>query len=254
MKKLLLSLSIIAGLGLAGLGLADNNFADNSFVMKGHGEPRNMGIGGSDGKGDFSAGLNSLRFTKEFPHIKENNIQYLGQIAHSYLLLKYEESLWILDQYAAHELVLYTKKQKERAKAKAERLMNSLILEVSEQEQMMLEQKSEMLKSFGYVFKKDVNQVIIDAIPSAITVKEARELFTATLKGKKLSLLSLEELWLLHASKFAVRAGTTLSKQEALSLIDAWLQIEENREFCPHGRPIVLQFGAVELEKLFKRK
>ena len=196
--------------------------------------------------------IHSASHDEEFSHIKENNIQYLGQIACTYLLLKYKESLWILDQHAAHEQVLYTIKQKERTKSQAQKLINPLLLDIQDEEQMMmLEHKSEALKSFGYVFTKDASQIIIEAIPPALSVAEAKKYFLAALEDKG---QSLEELWILHSCKNAVKAGTALSEQEALSLIDAWLQIEENREFCPHGRPIVLQFGAVELEKLFKRK
>jgi DNA mismatch repair protein MutL len=55
------------------------------------------------------------------------------------------------------------------------------------------------------------------------------------------------------ACKTAVTAGQPLDRSEALQLLDAWLKCPD-RSYCPHGRPIVVQFGPSELEKMFKRK
>jgi len=63
----------------------------------------------------------------------------------------------------------------------------------------------------------------------------------------------LASLWTLLSCKSAIKAGQALAVDEALALLEAWLAAPE-REHCPHGRPVVVSFGEVELERLFKRK
>jgi DNA mismatch repair protein MutL len=63
----------------------------------------------------------------------------------------------------------------------------------------------------------------------------------------------MDSLWTTLACKSAIKAGQVLTRDEALSLVQAWSQCPDNR-YCPHGRPVILTWTARELEKLFKRK
>jgi DNA mismatch repair protein MutL len=63
---------------------------------------------------------------------------------------------------------------------------------------------------------------------------------------------SLDELWVLMSCRAAIKAGDRLNRGEALSLLETWLQTD-NREHCPHGRPVVVRLGERDLAKMFKR-
>jgi DNA mismatch repair protein MutL len=60
-------------------------------------------------------------------------------------------------------------------------------------------------------------------------------------------------MWALMACKSAIKAGQTLARDEALSLIEAW-RASPDKDYCPHGRPVAVSWTMGELEKLFKRK
>ena len=79
---------------------------------------------------------------------------------------------------------------------------------------------------------------------------EAREFLKAALDGRS---RTLEDWWVMLSCKSAIKAGQPLAADEVYSLLEAWMATPD-REYCPHGRPVVLTFGGDDLEKLFKRK
>ena len=92
-------------------------------------------------------------------------------------------------------------------------------------------------------------QLEVRAVPPLLERAAAGEFIREVLAGRKEDLRSL---WASMACKAAIKAGDELAADEAVNLIAQWL-MTKNRQFCPHGRPCVLQWNVAELDKLFKR-
>jgi len=176
----------------------------------------------------------------------------LGQIGHTYLVLRDDatDALVLLDQHAVHERVLFARMTQNAADGKGQTLMLPLVLPLHPAERERLEHMSARLRAIGFTFGEEGQELEVRGIPPRLSRGEAAGLLRDILGG---SVDGTEELCR-AACRAAVKAGDSLSPDETAALIAQWLALpEEEREFCPHGRPCMLRFAARDLEKLFKR-
>ena len=108
----------------------------------------------------------------------------------------------------------------------------------------------ESLLAIGFAFERQGTRLLVRALPPLLDRPAAERFLNESLRG---ALDDLDALWASLACKAAIRAGEPLAPDEAAALVSQWLE-SPNREFCPHGRPCVLAWGAAELERLFKRR
>ncbi|QGY40001.1 DNA mismatch repair endonuclease MutL [Pseudodesulfovibrio cashew] len=176
---------------------------------------------------------------------------YLGQVADTYLVLKQGESLVLIDQHAAHERVLLAAMRQARTKGDSQPLALPVEISLHPSEAEVLQNLWEGLRSMGFLLEMDgPARVLMRGIPPTLDSGKAREYLADALAEKA---GTLDDLWTMMACKTAIKAGQPLAADEALSLLETWLVTPE-REFCPHGRPIVVTWCPADLEKLFKRK
>jgi DNA mismatch repair protein MutL len=179
-------------------------------------------------------------------------LTYMGQIQKSYLLLTSSQGqLLILDQHAAHERILYHRLATHGEQGVKRPLAIPMHRALHPSEESHLTSIAPLLRRMG--FDLDCSQsgtVLIRAVPVHLDPSRARELLDQILAQQT---ESQEDLWQLMACRQAIKAGEALSTQEALELIQLWLDTPE-KEFCPHGRPAVITMGAKELERMFKRR
>ena len=155
------------------------------------------------------------------------NYKIIGQIFNTYWLIEQNQSIFMIDQHAAHERVLYEELMEELKKQKvtAQMLLQPLLLKLTEKEKQVLQDNMELLYQFGFSIE-------------VIAQKEQ----------KTYALLSVP---------FIIKAPTStkffLDILEATALIEKLLQLE-NPFTCPHGRPTIIEITQYELEKQFKRK
>ncbi|WP_207264852.1 DNA mismatch repair endonuclease MutL [Desulfovibrio sp. Huiquan2017] len=176
---------------------------------------------------------------------------YLGQIADTYLVLRRGVDMLLVDQHAAHERVLLAAMREQRQKGDSQPLALALELPLHPSEAEVLAGLRDDLRAMGFVIEMDgPAKALVRGIPPTLETGEAREYLRDALAEKA---RGLDDLWTMMSCKTAIKAGQPLAVDEALALLEIWLATPE-REFCPHGRPVVLRWTPSDLEKLFKRK
>lgn len=186
--------------------------------------------------------------------------QIIGQVFDTYWLVQMEDKLYIIDQHAAHEKVLYeriVRDMKER-KVTSQLLSPPMIISVNLQEQEKLNTYMDVFTSIGFEIELFGGQEYsIRAVPQNLFGLTREEFFIEILdnleespSGKTLDVLS--DRMATMACKAAVKGNQQLSRREAEALIDELLELD-NPYNCPHGRPTIISMTKYELEKKFKR-
>ena len=159
----------------------------------------------------------------------------------------------MIDQHAAHERVLVSQLQKRGVSGPAQTLVLPLDFTLHRAELERLEELWDTLISLGFSLKmRDLGTakgVTVTSVPGMLSRENAASFLKESLSG---SVSDLNALWAGMACKAAIKAGDSLSEDEALNLIRQWLNAED-REYCPHGRPCVLSWSIADLDRLFKR-
>lgn len=184
---------------------------------------------------------------------------YMGQVGGTYLLLRdlrnnrEHGSLLILDQHAAHERVLVSRIEAGGFSGMSQPLVLPLEYTLHPAERERIQEFRDSLASLGFdlVLRDQGAGTVLEvrAVPPLLERAAAGEFIREVLAGRK---EDLHSLWATMACKAAIKAGDVLASDEAVNLIAQWL-MTENRQFCPHGRPCVLQWGTADLDKMFKR-
>lgn len=184
----------------------------------------------------------------------------IGQLFATYWLVEYEDKLYIIDQHAAHEKVLY-----ERTMAQlADRTFTSqlisppIVLSLDAREQESLESCRPQLERLGYAVEHfGGREYLINAVPDNLFSVDMKGLFIEMLdefsgEGRGQAPELILERVASMSCKAAVKGHDILSLAEIDALIGELLTLE-NPFNCPHGRPTIISMTKYELEKKFKR-
>lgn len=182
----------------------------------------------------------------------------IGEIFRTYWLIEYEESLYIMDQHAAHEKVNFERMMKrKREKKQMSQNILPLSIHLQNKEKEILFTYSRTFQEMGYQWDEEAEGVRLTAIPVDFPSVDKEEVFLEILDGlsEDSEQLSGESLYNKIASmscKAAIKGNQQISFQECDALLDELLQLE-NPFACPHGRPTIIAFRKQDLEKMFKR-
>lgn len=186
----------------------------------------------------------------------------IGQVFSTYWLVEYKKELYIIDQHAAHEKVLY-EKILTAAKAKtfsSQQLLPPIVLTLSLREQEVIRKYEEQLESIGYEIEYfGGNEFSVRAVPADLYGISEKDLLMEFIDdmaeevvGNTTNSTSILEKVASLSCKAAVKANHTLSNEEASALMKELLTLE-NPYHCPHGRPVIISMSQYELERKFKR-
>ena len=184
----------------------------------------------------------------------------IGQLFKTYWLIEYEDNLFIIDQHAAHEKVLYERtmsKLKEK-EFTSQVISPPIIMSLDAREVEMLEKYRNQIERLGYEVEHfGGKEYMISAIPDNLFKVDMKDLFIemlddfSNLTGRETPELILEKVASMSC-KAAVKGNDELSYAEMDALIEELLTLD-NPYNCPHGRPTIISMSRYEIEKKFKR-
>ena len=184
----------------------------------------------------------------------------IGQLFKTYWLVEFEDKLFIVDQHAAHEKVLYertmaTLKEKEYT---SQTISPPIILSLDANESRMLDKYKDQIAKMGYEVESfGGKEYMISAIPANLFKVDMKDLFIemlddfSNLSGRETPELILEKVASMSC-KAAVKGNQALSFCEFDALMEELLTLD-NPYNCPHGRPTIISMTKYEIEKKFKR-
>ena len=190
--------------------------------------------------------------TESQAHSEAHGLTYLAQLDRTYLIFKDgEKRLVLMDQHAAHERVLYHAFSSAGKHGEHQRLAIPLELSLHPSEADALDTMWNDLHGIGFTLERTGAQtLLIQGIPSTLNTSEAKGYLRTVLSGQS---RTMDSLWTTLACRSAIKAGHDLARDEVMNLLDAWSQCPD-KEYCPHGRPVLKEWTISDLEKLFKRK
>lgn len=194
---------------------------------------------------------------------KEARQEYeiVGQVFDTYWVVQYHDSLYIIDQHAAHERVLYerTLNGMRSREYTSQYLSPPIILTLSMQERDVLEQNIDRFTAIGFEIEPfGGDEYAVRAVPDNLFSIAKKELLMEMLDALSDGLAAspppdlIDEKIASMSCKAAVKGNSRLSAAEVDELIGELLSLD-NPYHCPHGRPTIIAMTKRELEKKFKR-
>lgn len=204
-----------------------------------------------------------ISFLKNEDFLKDSPIQYtiIGQAFDTYWLVQFQEQLYIIDQHAAHERILYEKtlvgmKNREYT---SQNIAPPIVLNLSMQEAALLKEHMERFTRIGFEIESfGGDSFVIRAVPDNLLGIAKKEVFVEMLDQLADGITTTNEPNIIDekiasmSCKAAVKGNSKLSTSEVNALIGDLLKLE-NPYHCPHGRPIIISMTKREMEKKFKR-
>lgn len=195
-----------------------------------------------------------------YKEAKFPKLRVIGQFSKMYILAEYQTDLYIVDQHAAHEKILFEKyfKDIEEGTIVVQQLLVPTILDLSLEDYAYYEENNKVFSGAGFVIEHFGGETIsIKEVPYFLGKLDSKKLFMEildNLKGLgsgKTSEVKLNKIASM-ACRSAVKANDYLNHDEMEKLIED-LRYINDPFYCPHGRPIIIKFTEYELNKKFRR-
>ncbi len=198
---------------------------------------------------------------KDITFQKLPNMQIICQIASSYIIAESESSMYMIDQHAAHERINYEKlkKTKDNRPNESQALLNPKIIELSQKDAAILDEKKELLKATGFDIEPySDNSFSVRAIPVILgkqySESNVTDVITDIIEASKITNIDnlKDSIIKMIACKASIKAGDKLTDKQMLDLLKE-LETCDAPYTCPHGRPTIIEISFKEIEKRFKR-
>lgn len=184
----------------------------------------------------------------------------IGQVFKTYWMIEYDNKLYIVDQHAAHEKVMFERlmKQMSQKQVISQQLLPPKVLHLSSVEHTLVMDKMDLFIQTGFEIEDfGDDSIVIRSMPDDIMGVDPQLLFDSLLNALaedvgKIHIDFFVEKLSGMACKAAIKGNTEISVQEADALIDELLTLD-NPYNCPHGRPTMISLTKTELERKFKR-
>ncbi len=193
-----------------------------------------------------------LSFLQELPVLR-----VVGQLSNAYILAEDPGGLYLIDQHAAHERILFEKvlKQRSQEKVEVQGLLEPMVIELNPRQEQILKDKEQTLGQFGFAVEPFGGRTyLIRTVPVLVkgtNLKESAEALLEALADDAAPAWE-ERVAQSLACHNAVKAGQVLNMEEMRELIRQ-LELTGQPRTCPHGRPTMLHLSSQQLQKEFGR-
>ena len=210
---------------------------------------------------------NEVENTNLFDNVEDDykykpQYKFIGIVFNTYIIFEMNDEMYIMDQHAAHERIMFEKVKKnyysDESKDSQLMLLPDIIT-LTHKEMDIARENMDLFRKAGFIIEEfGENTVKISGTPSICIDLDTRELFLETLDEinsvARTAKQEKENKFLATiACKSAVKAHMVLTKEEVESLMDELLKLT-NPFTCPHGRPTVIKMSKYEIERKFERK
>lgn len=209
--------------------------------------------------------ITTLGNVSVFDNLKEYqkpNYKFIGIVFNTYIIIEIEKEMYIIDQHAAHERILY-----EKVKANyyndenkdSQLMLLPDIITLSHKEMEIAKDNMQMFRKAGFMVEEfGENTIKLTGVPEMCLDLETKEMFLETLDEintvSRTAKQEVEERFIATvACKAAVKANMALTKEEVDSLMKKLLELP-NPFTCPHGRPTAIKMSKYDIERKFARK
>lgn len=186
----------------------------------------------------------------------KDEMNILGTLFKTYIVIEYDDSVFFIDQHAGHERLLFDKlvKSVDSGNVASQDLLAPYNFSLGAKESQQIDLALGELQKLGFVIEKDGYNYTIKSVPYVLTSIELADFVDEVVKesmswDKKASDYIHNKLCQ-TACKHAIKAGDSISKDECAYILE---QVRKGVMLCPHGRPIALVITKYEFEKMFKR-
>ena len=186
------------------------------------------------------------------------DFRVVGSILNTYIVLEKGNSMYLLDQHAAHEKVLYEEYMKKfkSHKIDMQMLLDPIVLEISNVDMLKVESNLDLFLNFGFEIELfGNNHIMIRGVPTIFGNPESEKFILQIIDN----IDDLKNSYDLKGDKFAsmacraaIKANDKIHTMEMKKLLSQ-MEVCENPFTCPHGRPTIVEISKKEIEKMFKR-
>ncbi len=186
------------------------------------------------------------------------DFKVVGSILNTYIVLEKNESMYLLDQHAAHEKILYEEYMKKftNHKIDMQMLLDPIVMEFSSVDMMKIENNMDLFLNFGFEIELfGNNHIMVRGVPTIFGTPESEKFILQIIDN----LEDLSSSYDLKGDKFAsmacraaIKANDKIHTIEMKKLLSQ-MEMCENPFTCPHGRPTIVEISKKEIEKMFKR-
>lgn len=184
----------------------------------------------------------------------------IGQVFKTYWIVEYDSKMYIMDQHAAHEKVMFERLMRQMSEKNviSQQLLPPKVVHLDSAEHALIISHMDLFEQTGFDLEDfGDDSIVIRAMPDDIMGVDPQSLFDALLNALSTDTGRLQIDFFVEklsgmACKAAIKGNTEISFQEADALIDELLTLD-NPYNCPHGRPTMISLTKTELERKFKR-
>jgi len=207
---------------------------------------------------DIKAEEQPVPLPQEFAPARLPILRVLGQLRGTYIIAEGPESMYLIDQHAAHERVLFERisEQQRQRQVESQGLLEPVTMELTVRQEEFLRAQQEALAEYGFALEPFGERTyLIRSVPALLKEQNVAQALIELLDFLAQGVPNdwRERIAVSLACHGAVKAGQLLSHQEMQGLVQ---QLEQTTtpQTCPHGRPTMIQLSTSQLEKEFGRR